>query len=240
MRNGRLGQVVHLAFVNKQPQLSATVAIADSFRAAALSAFHIKIGANDSFLLSGHRADGAPDKENRHAYYLPIPTLGETPTLTGILVVSPVARFSEEEVAALRTITTLRWSGPSTKCAVELVDLDDQSIEKMASRWESTTPYVPARRFWGTHGKRHLVPEKQLEAELRNTAAAELMAIKIGHWCKIRTRRRPSDSADSANHPAIRSGYRVVFSTSRPILGPIALGHSCHFGLGQFVPAQDD
>lgn len=238
MRNGHHAQIVHFAFANRQPQLSATVAIADAFRSAVLSTFHIKVGAKDSFLLSGHNADGTSDQENRHAYYLPVAAGNSSQTLNGILVVSPVARFSEHEMVALRAIKSLRWNGPSTKLAVELVDPDDQTAGTIASRWVSATPYVPIRRFWGTHGKHHLVPEKQLKAELQTTGVADLTSIVIQPWCKIRIRRKPSKSADKAIQSAIRLGHRVVFSTSKPMLGPVALGHSCHFGLGQFVPLQ--
>lgn len=236
IRNGHRGQIVHFAFANKKPPLAATVAIADAFRAAALSAFHVKIGGNDSFLLSGHNADGTPDKENRHAFYLPIPDTDGTSTLSGILVASPVVRFSEEEVAALCAITTVRWNGPSTKLNVELVDIDDQSVETLARRWESTTPYVPMRQYWGTHGKRHLVPEKQLAAELQRAGVPDTTIVEIDAWCKMRIRLKPPSLTCTGSHPALRLGFRVVLSTSMPILGPIALGHSSHFGLGQFRP----
>jgi len=235
-RTSPLAQVVHFAFANRQPQLSATVVIADAFRSAVLSALHNKVRANDSLLLSGHNADGTPDQENRHAYYLPMPAGDGSQRLTGILVVCPVAQFSAQEMAALRAVTTLRWNGPSTKLALELVETDDRAVATIAFRWASTTPYVPIRRFWGTHGKHHLVPEKQLEEELRRTGVAELTAIEIQPWCKVRIRRKSSHSAGTASHPAIRLGYRAVFSTAKPILGPVALGHSCHFGLGQFIP----
>jgi CRISPR-associated protein Csb2 len=46
-------------------------------------------------------------------------------------------------------------------------------------------------------------------------------------------RYRQKRSDDGGNR---RSGsFRIIFP--EPVLGPIALGHSCHFGLGLFVPA---
>jgi CRISPR-associated protein Csb2 len=45
-------------------------------------------------------------------------------------------------------------------------------------------------------------------------------------------RNRQKADDDGGNR---RSGaFRIVFP--RPVLGPIALGHSSHFGLGLFVP----
>jgi hypothetical protein len=36
--------------------------------------------------------------------------------------------------------------------------------------------------------------------------------------------------------PRVRAAYRAELRVRDPICGPVALGHSCHFGLGQFVP----
>lgn len=38
---------------------------------------------------------------------------------------------------------------------------------------------------------------------------------------------------DGGRHPA--GGFRIVFSQEAP--GPLCLGHSCHSGLGIFLPA---
>lgn len=49
-------------------------------------------------------------------------------------------------------------------------------------------------------------------------------------------RNRQKRGDDGGNR---RSGaFRITFP--RPVTGPIALGHSCHFGLGLFVPASGD
>ena len=153
-----VGQVVRLSFSGRLPGMSATVPVAEAFRAAVLSALHAG-GGERSFLLSGHRADGSPDRSHQHAYYLP-----QTDTngrIAEMIVSSPCDKFSKEELAAIQRISHLAWDGPSTKLHVEVVDTDDRSFVRVATRWISLTPYVPPRRFWGTHGKRHLVPEQQ-------------------------------------------------------------------------------
>ena len=48
---------------------------------------------------------------------------------------------------------------------------------------------------------------------------------------QFRLNRRKSGD-DGASRP--RGLFRLRFP--RPVAGPIALGHSCHFGLGLFVP----
>jgi CRISPR-associated protein Csb2 len=46
-----------------------------------------------------------------------------------------------------------------------------------------------------------------------------------------RSRIKPGD--DGGRRPA--AGFRITFAA--PIRGPLALGHSCHFGLGLFLHA---
>jgi CRISPR-associated protein Csb2 len=228
------GQVVRIAFVDKQLPIQATVAIADAFRAAALAALHSTNGSQDSMLLSGHYSNGKPGGQHQHAYYLPEPGLDSSRTLTGLLVVSPVARFSEQELMALQAVTWLRWNGPRTVVSLECVGIDDWAAAKVASHWTSSTPYVPFRRFWGTHGKRHLTPERQIITELGgHPVGVEVLECEVRPWCDVRVRIAPSAN-DS--QPLKRRGFHVTFSVRMPICGPVALGHSCHFGLGQFRP----
>jgi len=48
-----------------------------------------------------------------------------------------------------------------------------------------------------------------------------------------RFRRKPGD--DGGNRPS--GAFRIIFP--QPVAGPICLGHSCHFGLGLFVPGNE-
>ena len=229
------GQIVRFSFARARPSLRATVAVSGAFRAAALSALHTMTGSDNSFLLAGRYADGRPDREHRHAYYLPQP--GSAESLFGMLVVSPYDRFSEEEMSALRAIRVLQWNGPTTRISVELVDAEDEAARTLASHWISGTPYVPSRRFWGTHGKHHLAPGSQLRSELKHVAGdVSLSDIKTCTWGEVPVR-VSSVGSNRELSPPQRRGFRVEFRTVRPICGPLALGHSSHFGLGLFVPA---
>jgi CRISPR-associated protein Csb2 len=233
LQNG-LGQAVRFAFVDKRPPLQATVLVADAFRSAVLAVFHSNARNHHSFLLSGRHDDGALDRDHKHAYYLPEPALDGSPSVAGLVVVAPASRFSEEEIAALRAVTRLKWNGPSTAISLEFIGIDDGAVATVASRWTSSTPYVPLRRFWGTHGKRHLTPDKQFVAELRDhPIAADIVSLDVRPWVEVRVRVAPS-AIDKL--PRRRQGFRVTFTARTPLCSPIALGHSCHFGLGQFKP----
>jgi CRISPR-associated protein Csb2 len=226
---------VRFAFVDGQPTSHLTVAIAEAFRSAALSALRTDKSGCQSFRLSGHHPDGSPDQDHQHAYYLPERAKDGSLTLVGILIVTPVSRFSDEEVEALRTVTRLKWSG--LKMNVALVDVEDSAAVVVSTEWTSMIPYVPPRRFWGTHGKRHLLPEKQLETELsQRLPQVEIATIDIRPWHEVRVRVAGSKHPEEVRPPAKRRGFHVSFRLRQPVCGPVALGHSSHYGLGQFRP----
>ena len=235
-----VGQIVRFSLAGRLPHVSATVAVAKAFRAAALSALHAVTGTKESFLLSGHKADGRPDDQHRHAYYLPIPD--QDGRLAELLIVSPEASFSSDELAAISVVKRIQFNGPSSALDVELVEENSRVLETLATRWESTTPYVPPRRFWGTHGKKKLTPERQLARELRELAIpSEVTNCSVNEWMRLRVRIVLNPELEGNPQSHIRSGFRVQFETREPLVGPLALGHSAHFGLGQFwVPPTND
>ncbi len=231
-----VGQIVRFSFSGRLPEISAIVPVAEAFRAAVLSALHAVTGSKDSFLLSGHQPDGRPDDQHDHAFYLPQTTSDDR--LGSLLVISPRTRFSADEMTALSVVKRIQWNGPSTRLGVELIEEDDRSEQQLATRWESITPYVPPRRFWGTSGKRHLTPERQLARELcESVQALEVTVSSIEAWIPLRVRLVLNQKLAGNLQRRVRSGLRVAFQSDRPIVGPIALGHSAHFGLGQFHPS---
>lgn len=232
------GQIVRYALTGVFPSIRVTVAMADAFRGAALAAFHSISGSRDSFVLSGHLSGGQFDAEHRHAHYLPKPD--NDGRIRELLVVSPQGRFSDSEVAALRAVRALRWNGPSAKANLELVDLDDQSEIKLSAHWVTVTPYVPPRRFWGTHGKRHLSPDKQIAAEIAAAGGNVVVTeVKLRRWGAMGIRIASRSTTKLANTPSQRTSFHVAFTTQAPVCGPVALGHSCYFGLGLFAPVSD-
>lgn len=223
------GQILRYMFDGERPPFRAIVPVADAFRTAVLSALR----GDHSFLLSGRCADGSPDLEHRHVYYLPQPD--DTGRLVGLLVVSPRDRFNEQELWALRATTTLQWNGPRARLHLQMIDSDDGACATVATRWTSVTPYVPMRRFWGTSGKHHLTPDRQLASELGRLNCVPI-DMTIQAWCDIRVRVPSAAKRAGGFVVTRRRSFRVTFRADQPIVAPIALGHSCHFGLGQFVP----
>lgn len=99
--------------------------------------------------------------------------------------------------------------------------------------WQSLTPLV-LPRYRKKNGRNTL--EGQITEELTSRGFATPESIEVlreesidfRHF--IRTRR-------DGSRPPEDYGYAIRLTFAVPVTGPIALGHSSHFGLGLFVPA---
>src|SRR5260370_27714260 len=113
---------------------------------------------------------------------------------------------------------------------------DDSSLAQVATTWVSATPYVPLRQFYGTHGKRHLVPEKQLVGELQQLVPGQYEVLEIAKLGPplLRVRISQRQRGTSLTGKQKRQGFQIRFRSTIPICGPVVLGHSAHFGFGQF------
>jgi CRISPR-associated protein Csb2 len=128
--------------------------------------------------------------------------------------------------------------------------------------WVSRTPFVLARHLkFSRQAKRDLeLREKQRISGLEQAVRFELEqrpqfrelvgATRIvprlatnqtgtdlgGHyttWLKFRRDRQNGGGRAADSH-----GYGFLLEFPKPVSGPIALGYGCHFGLGQFIPAE--
>jgi CRISPR-associated protein Csb2 len=234
------GQIVGFSFgPESRPPIAAVVRVATGFRSAALAAHQVVTGSRDSFLLSGHEPDGVPGRGHRHAFYLPDPD--GAGRIRGLYIVSAISRFSKDEIEALRLLRRFSWSGGTGRVSVAAIEEDSSSLRQVASSWETVTAYVPPRRFYGTHGKRHIDPERQLLAELTSLVPGvhEITAFKQSGM-RMAVRIAPDDQKrlrrGAASPASVRESFHVRIKSSMPICGPVLLGHSTHFGLGQFRP----
>lgn len=121
--------------------------------------------------------------------------------------------------------------------------------EHSFSEWESLTPYVPPRHAFDSRGKPKAgeAPIQQLHNELERADFNVQKIISLdrknqpipdeeeldGEWVKVHS---PKNQSGTTNQS--KRGYRFRLTFPEPACGPIALGHSSHFGLGLFVPVK--
>lgn len=203
-------------------------------------------------LLTGKEADGKPlqDRQHPHARF-GILFDKETNKATRLIVWRDQP-FADAEQRAILNASELELQIGFGKArqndpwAVRLVPLDSQVPPPQGfdtqtyMKWETATPYVPSRHVYDRRGrvKAGETPEEQLRQELKRLGFdTSKLRIKVDHevseWIRVHRPRRSRNDPTNTE----KRGYHVLLSFDRPVRGPIALGHSCHFGLGLFVPA---
>jgi CRISPR-associated protein Csb2 len=163
--------------------------------------------------------------------------------------------FGAGEVAALNALRRLKVDDESPELRVQLVGLGDRHdfrvpLLEQSTVWISATPFV-VTRYPKLRGTKRDRPEDYasprafarhvLQQELqRRLDLPPVVSITEEEFLGVqrlrplqfkRFRRKPGD--DGGRRPA--GGFRITFSA--PVVGPVCLGHSCHFGLGLFLPS---
>lgn len=194
-------------------------------------------------LLTGKSApDRALRGHHTHIRFLVLP--GDTRNPNRLICYRDTPFEAVEQEAFLRASKqALAWQYGNADWRLRLVPLPDgtavpRNCLGTAPIWETITPYVPSRHVLGRHG--HPKPGHSVEAQVRNDLASIGLPEAIvvvdetsRNWVKVH---RPRRSRDGQTND-LKLGYRVRIQFASSVTGPIALGHSSHFGLGLFAPA---
>lgn len=212
---------------------------------------------------SGKAADGAPLRDDHaHAFYLPQDD-DRDGFLERMLVYLP-SGFSAPELRALGKARKVWWpEQPDLQLVLiglgAAEDYGGIRVREGQFRalgecrvWESFTPFL-----LGRHPKRHRGgerklrpdgtwidgPEEQLRRECQLRGLSGLVAVEPSGELILRSNRRLRWLEFRRQHngggaPGSSFGYGFRLRFAEPVRGPLALGYGCHFGLGQFVPAE--
>lgn len=186
--------------------------------------------------------------QHQHAFFLPEATPAPNgPRHDRIERIDRVAIWSpdpdgfsfkeQETLKSLRTFPDLRRHSDEKERfhLVPLALLDDSDRAEVFGRsrfWISFTPFL-CTRHPKKNGKDS--PEEQVKRECQQRGLPVPKVCSIipitGQSAWVDYKRRRWNKPEPPNIP---QGFRLEFP--EPVVGPIALGHSCHFGMGRFVP----
>ena len=204
-------------------------------------------------LLTGKEADGSPLRDSRHPHSrFGILFDRETGKVARLLVWRDEPFTDNEQHAILRAAErelplSYPRRGTADPWTVKLVPLDSGVPpppgfdEGTYRQWESETPYVPSRHMYDRRGRVKVGEsvEDQVRRELKSqgydTSGLTISVEEAAEWTRIHEPQRIRDQPTNND----RRGYRVSLDFRDPVSGPIALGHSSHFGLGLFVAVND-
>jgi len=199
-------------------------------------------------LIAGKSADGKPLDGHQHASF----ALWFDPATrkAARLLVWRRTPFSHEEqqalLAAAEDPLSLGYNDRGRDpWRIHLVPLDSavappsgfNPAQRFAA-WKTTTPFVPPQHIYDRHGNEK--PGKSLTDQVLNElqnhrfpTGGVTVEVLRSTWVKIHQPR--AERGDKTN--TAKRGHHLRLTFPMQVAGPIALGHSAHFGLGLFVPA---
>ena len=208
-------------------------------------------------IFSGKDADGLPLRDgHRSAFFLPADEDGDgrIDHLT-VFARDGFGGFVSLEARAIDALRSIRFD--DAELSLRLVGLGTEgefsasAVFGPSAVWESATPFVvtrhlkkrgtkrdPAEWFGSPEGLGDFVAavlaEELQRREFRNASVSRLDRIGPLELRPLDFRLFRSKAGDDGGRRP-RGAFRLVFPC--PVLGPISLGHSCHFGLGLFLRA---
>jgi CRISPR-associated protein Csb2 len=214
-------------------------------------------------LFSGKSGEGTPVSGHAHAYFALLPDEFGQPTRLLCFRREP---FRAEEITALLAAADRpcswrfeRQRGPNDRhdeWQLRFVPLPFDTPPPIgfsfdvpiSSTWISATPFViPGGRIrFRKHGR--LRPGETADRLLEKllTAAGyptpELSAVTNEteeEWVAVHEPPEQRQRRREARTRAVLPGHRFCLEFPKAVSGPICIGHSCHFGLGLFVPSTE-
>ena len=234
------------------PRLTEAVKVGDLARRAAMAWYGRLNEGGASPVLAGKDAGGAPLKGHQHAHYLPSDEDGDG-WIDHLTIWAPLGLHEREQQALARMSEEGLVRPKGDRWGMLLVGRSSRSngngpLFSRSARWRSLTPFVLTRhvkwRGGGPGNSRSLVdgPEEQIRSELRYRGFPE---AKLVDWCpryEARGTTLPWAAFDRWRGRGSRAEGATGFCVSfeKPIQGPLALGYGSHFGLGLFIPDEEE
>lgn len=222
-----------------------------------------------SEVFSGKDAAGNRLEGHRHAYYLPTDEDGDGRldhlTVFTAAGFSPDEQRAFDRLHELRTGRESEVRHPLRLLLLSMGADDEYTVGplRVSKVWVSVTPYL-ATRYAKTRGRNRidLRSHEARAAFLREDLRTQLAAVRpdlvgegapdvmieplwdqnhvfeiAGKWRPIQFKRYRRKASDDGGQ-RLAGAFRLTFLA--PVRGPIALGWSSHFGLGQFVAVGDE
>jgi CRISPR-associated protein Csb2 len=242
-------QIVQFAIGGRVfPPLRYWLRITERFRGIVLRILKERNGGsyNGLSLITGKNADDTALVGHQHAAFFLIPDSQGKPSR---LICWRKASFTDEEQIALLAAAEvpLTWDFGSDDWKLRLVPLPVETplppgkdIFGESVVWETLTPFVPPLHIFGRNGK----PKRgcEIETQIKKILSfCELPTASVtvpspsdapAQWVKVH---RPHHSRNEQTNDDKRA-FRIRLRFEKSVKGPFFLGHSCHFGLGLFVP----
>ena len=204
-------------------------------------------------LLTGKDASGVPVRDHSHPYFLLRPDADGNPTR--LVVWRNGAPFAAVEIDAMLEASEapVSWESGPPDWKLRLVPLPHETPVPLGflgpSRvWSSMTPFVPPagrRRFRESGRMRTGESVERIAAKLLSSCGWP-DPVRIDNvtdraiWVSLHENRERRFERKETRTPLVRPGFNLRIEFDLPVTGPIVIGDSAHFGLGQFQALEGD
>jgi CRISPR-associated protein Csb2 len=203
---------------------------------------------NELSLLTGKDGVGKTMEGHPHAYFLLRPDSDGLPTR--LIVWRRTEPFTPEDIDAMLEASEkpLFWDDATPDWKLRLVPLPDRTplpigFTGPSSAWSSVTPFVPpaGRRRFRENGRlrsgesEERIAERLLQSGGWPTPVRILVDRDHAAWMRLHATRERRFEREQTRTPLGRPGFRLRIEFDAPVGGPIMIGDSSHFGLGQFA-----
>jgi CRISPR-associated protein Csb2 len=242
IRNRPAERIVHAvkyAVVSKVPApVTATIEVAERLRAKLMGIHRRLVGhpAKVSPHFSGKDLHGTPLRDHRHVFILPVDEDSDG-WLDHILVACREPLDSLECAALDRADSLWQRDGRPDLMLVPLSWGTLEDVFPPATCFRSLTPFVPPRHYRRGRGDYADWLAAEVRREATNHGFPE--PVRIGVLPDLATRRhryRWLDFRSTRKDDPHRVGTGFELGFAEPVIGPVALGYGCHFGMGLFLP----
>ena len=149
--------------------------------------------------------------------------------------------FEASELDALDRFRSVWQPGGRPDVKFVLFSLADEASEQSSRRWISTTPFVTRRHYRKGRGEYFEWLSGEVRRECSYHGLPEPTSVEwISHTRGRGHQFRWMEFVTSRKGNAPFRGHGCVLTFEEDVGGPFALGALAHFGLGLFVPENED
>lgn len=246
------------------PPLAHWVKLTERFRSAVLRQRYLQVSAgrasqwaelttlerSELRLIRGIEPDGSPVEGKDTTFIAILPDEAGAPTRLACWRSMP---FTAEEIDAFVAACDLPmawdYSAPEWQVRIVPLPLNMPSLNTFFGQsrvWASSTPFVlpVGRRRYRRNGRQRTgeTPQVSLRKMLARFGypPAEVILthgtdIADQEWVTVHEAAGAQRPRQGERTTSMLPGFRFTVSFEAPVTGPLAVGHSCHFGLGLFA-----
>ena len=245
--------VLYVLSGSVRPRITEAMHVSDAFKRAAMSKYKDLTSRDAVPSVFSGRNESSEKIEDGHVHASFLATDEDGDGILDHMTVVAGRPFSPRELQALESIrrvvrrdVAVYPAYVSRRSTKDTADINDISILRRSKRWRSATPYVPVR-----HQK-----TKKIEGRMVTTDSAQEQIIREiesrGMPRPVRVDVRGDKDAKVSGILAVKfkkhrkvgehpqGSHSVSIEFAESVQGPLTLGLSSHFGLGLFVPNDDD